>query len=278
MNAERSNRLRDREWHEVLLGNGCGTLLSQCGLLCSWWGHAGTDKAADVAPGTWCGTWQLGWYHGVGGHLNPQELCSLAVPLCHSPVGFPEQKGIWALRKSIQGSVFLRIILGNELHLKENISSAEMRVSTGLWGACWGPWDVGLGLAASLSQGRSVSWAWVEPFPALLLAPSMSWGLNWDLNWDLSWDLLLALPTLRWMWGCWVSPPMGSFTPQNGDAEFFPPRAPAHPSMPQLCVSCSAGGGAEPGVAVPAAWRAALSFHCRASPAERAWLWGMPLF
>lgn len=78
--------------------------------------------------------WHLtaGLVPGAGGHLNPQEPCSLAVPLCHSPVGFPEQKGIWALRKSIQGSVFLRIILGNELHLKENISSAEMRVSTGL--------------------------------------------------------------------------------------------------------------------------------------------------
>lgn len=25
--------------------------------------------------------------------MNPQELCSLAVPLCHSPVEFPEQKG-----------------------------------------------------------------------------------------------------------------------------------------------------------------------------------------
>lgn len=63
-----------------------------------------------------------------------------ALQLGCSLVPFPRgiswaKRGIWAwvaaLRMNTQGSVFLRIALGNELHLKENISSAERGINTG---------------------------------------------------------------------------------------------------------------------------------------------------
>lgn len=94
----------------------------------------------QLLPDTW------GWRSP-----EPPGALPCAIPLSN----FLNKKGIWAwvvaLRKSIQGSMCLRLVLGNELHLKENIYSAEVG---------------GLTRASEVLAGISGMWRGLEGEPA----------------------------------------------------------------------------------------------------------------